>query len=145
MLWAQMASWAWETFRKIAGVRALSPALPRGPRIPTSIMNVPSSGCMVVGESLTQQVQNPVALFSTDNNGVIIELPSVSAPEASLSGSLVFGIGTQSNNGLNGATVYPVDDDGNFITTFNSAKYDESFIDSGSNGFFFPLVDTALF
>ncbi len=105
---------------------------------PNLYYECPSSGCIVVGESLTQQVQNPVALFSTDNNGVIIELPSVSAPEASLSGSLVFGIGTQSNNGLNGATVYPVDDDGNFVTTFNSAKYDESFIDSGSNGFFFP-------
>jgi hypothetical protein len=96
------------------------------------------SGCVVTAESLAEQVQNPVALFSTDNNGVIIELPSVSAPEVSLSGSLVFGIGTQSNNGLNGATVYPVDDSGNFVTTFDSTTYNQSFIDSGSNGFFFP-------
>jgi Protein of unknown function (DUF3443) len=97
------------------------------------------SGCVVVAESLAQQVQNPVALFSTDNNGVIIELPAVSAPEVSLSGSLIFGIGTQSNNGLNGATVYPINgEDGDFTTTFNGSVYDQSFIDSGSNGFFFP-------
>ena len=100
------------------------------------------SGCTVIAESLPQQVQNPVALFSTDNNGVIIELPSVSAPEVSLSGSLVFGIGTESNNGLNGATVYPLAptgaNTGDFTTTFNGAVYDQSFIDSGSNGFFFP-------
>jgi len=100
-----------------------------------------SSGCSAIAESLAQQVQNPVALFATDNNGVIIELPAASTPEASLSGSLIFGIGTESNNGLNGATVYPVDPSGNltgdFTTTFNNAVDDESFIDSGSNGYFF--------
>ena len=85
-----------------------------------------------------QQVANPVSLFSADNNGVIIELPAVGGPEASLTGSLVFGIGTQSNNGLNGATVYPVDDNGNFITNFNNVQYSESFLDSGSNAYFFP-------
>ena len=106
----------------------------------------PASGCSEIAESLAQQVQNPVALFSTDNNGVIIDLPAASGPEASLSGSLIFGIGTQSNNGLNGATVYPVDPSGNlagdFTTTFNNVAYNESFIDSGSNGFFFP--DTSI-
>jgi uncharacterized protein DUF3443 len=101
-----------------------------------------SSSCVSVAESLAQQVQNPVALFATDNNGVIIELPAVTAPEATLSGSLVFGIGTQSNNGLNGAAIYPIapsgPNTGNFTTTFNGKVYDQSFIDSGSNGFFFP-------
>ena len=56
----------------------------------------PSSGCIVIAQSLAQQVQNPVALFATDNNGVILELPAVTAPVASINGSLVFGIGTQS-------------------------------------------------
>jgi Protein of unknown function (DUF3443) len=97
----------------------------------------PASGCVVVGEGLAQQVQNPVSLFSTDNNGVLIKLPAASGPEASLSGSLIFGIGTQSNNGLGTASVYPVDDYGNFITTYNSQTYNQSFIDSGSNGLYF--------
>jgi hypothetical protein len=97
----------------------------------------PSSGCVVVGESLSQQVQNPVALFPTDSNGVIIELPAVTAPQATVSGSLVFGIGTQSNNGLNGATVFALDQNGNFTTSFNNQSYNQSFLDSGSNGLYF--------
>ena len=36
----------------------------------------PSSGCTDSTEGLAQQVQNPVASFATDNNGVIVELPS---------------------------------------------------------------------
>jgi hypothetical protein len=92
---------------------------------------------VVVAEGLAQQVQNPVVLFSTDNNGVIIELPAASTPATTLSGSLIFGIGTQSNNGLNGATVYSVDNYGNFITTYQKRAYNQSFIDSGSNGLYF--------
>jgi hypothetical protein len=94
--------------------------------------------CDPIAESLTQQVPNPVSLFSTDNNGVIIELPSVSAAgEPTVSGSLVFGIGTQSNNALGGATIYTADDAGNFTTTYNGTAYPDSFIDSGSNGYYF--------
>ncbi|MGB8732394.1 MAG: DUF3443 domain-containing protein [Candidatus Sulfotelmatobacter sp.] len=100
--------------------------------------------CQAIGESLTQQVQNPVVLFSTDNNGVIVEFPAVSGGEApSVSGSLVFGIATQSNNALAG-TVYAADSaTGNFSTTYNGTAYtDASFIDSGSNGYFFPSTIT---
>src|ERR1700687_3803766 len=91
-------------------------ALP-GPSNPGLCYECPTSGCVVTAESLAPQVQNPVTLFATDNNGVIVELPVVSAPETSVNGSLIFGIGTQSNHGLNRATVYPVDANGNFITT----------------------------
>lgn len=98
----------------------------------------PSSGCVVTTESLTQQVQHPVALFATDNNGVIVELPMVAAGGAvTESGSLVFGIGTQSNNALNGATVLTLDANGNFTTVFNSVSFPGSFVDAGSNGLFF--------
>jgi hypothetical protein len=96
----------------------------------------PSSVCTAATEGLAQQVQNPVASFTTDNNGVIIELPSVSGAEASVSGSLIFGIGTQSNNGLEGATVFGTDPFGDFSTTYKSTAY-QSFLDSGSNGIFF--------
>jgi Protein of unknown function (DUF3443) len=97
----------------------------------------PSSGCVVVAESLAQQVPNPVALFPTDNNGVILEIPAVAAPQASVSGSLVFGIGTQSDNALNQAVVYTLNANGNFTTSYNNQTYDQSFLDSGSNGLYF--------
>jgi|HubBroStandDraft_4_1064222.scaffolds.fasta_scaffold02789_5 hypothetical protein len=102
-----------------------------------------SSPCQAIGESLAQQVPNPVTLFATDNNGVIIELPGVSGGEPSLSGSLVFGIGTQSNNALGAATVYTADSSGSFTTTYSGTPYSGSFIDSGSNGYFFPSTTIA--
>jgi len=125
------------------GACALPPSTSQNPtRNPNLYYECPAAGCTAIAESLTQQVANPVALFSTDNNGVIIELPAVSGPETSLTGSLVFGIGTESNNGLNGATVYPVDDNGNFITNFNNVPSSQSFLDSGSNAFYF--TDSAI-
>lgn len=96
-----------------------------------------TSGCTVTNESLTAQVQNPVSLFATDNNGVIIELPSVDGSAATVTGSLVFGIGTQSNNGLGSATVYTLDSNGFITTQFDGQPYQNSFLDSGSNGIFF--------
>ena len=104
----------------------------------------PATGCQAIFETLPQQVQNPVALFAKDNNGIIVELPPVSGAELSVNGSLVFGIGTQTNNGLAGATVYTAgsltsSSPGNFTTSFNGQTFsDNSFIDSGSNGYFFP-------
>ena len=92
-----------------------------------------SSSCTVTTLALASQVSNPVAAFAKDNNGVIVELPSASGPQASLSGSLIFGIGTQSNNGLGGATVYNVDPNtGNFTTVFKGTAYsDAAFLDTG--------------
>src|SRR5262249_46507790 len=89
-------------------------------------------------QSLAAQVQHPVAMFAADNNGVIVELPSVAAGGAvTVTGSLVFGIGTQSNNGLGSATVLTLDPNGNFTTTFKGQAFPGSFADSGSNGLFF--------
>jgi hypothetical protein len=99
-----------------------------------------SSVCQQVPIALAQQVQNPVSLFAVDNNGVIIQLPS--APDSgatSAGGALVFGIGTQTNNGLGAATVIGLDPaSGNFTTRYKGSSLSASFIDSGSNGLFFP-------
>jgi len=109
----------------------------------------PTTGtCTETGMPIAQQVSNPVASFATDNNGVLIELPSVSASgAASVSGSLIFGIGTQSNNGLGSAGIYTLvteanatanSQPGDLTTIFNSSSLTESFIDSGSSAYFFP-------
>jgi hypothetical protein len=101
-----------------------------------------SSGCTPIWENAAQQVPNPVTMFPNDNNGVIVELPAISAPQPSLTGSLVFGISTESNNDLASATVYTADPStGNFTTIYKGTQYSGSFIDSGSNGYFF-LDDT---
>lgn len=94
------------------------------------------SSCQVIPMPLAQQVQNPIPLFATDNNGVIVELPAVTSPMPTLSGSLIFGIGTQSNNSLGSSTIFPLDSNGNFSTTFKGQSY-PAFVDSGSNAYFF--------
>lgn len=99
-----------------------------------------SGGCNPTAVSIANQVTNPVALFATDNNGTIVELPAIdNGGAASVNGSLVFGIGTQSNNGLGSATRLTLDQTGAFTTVFGVAKnqYPGSFIDSGSNGLYF--------
>ena len=89
--------------------------------------------------ALDRQVQNPVAMFANDNNGVIIELSDVPAEgAASVSGSLVFGIDTQANNRLGSVQVFKVrPDTGTFVTTYNNQLFNSSLIDSGSSVNFF--------
>ncbi|HVP65840.1 MAG TPA: DUF3443 family protein [Anaeromyxobacteraceae bacterium] len=92
---------------------------------------------------LASQVSNPVAFLPQDNNGVIVELPGVpSGGAVSVDGSLVLGIGTQSNNSPSGAIMYPADDYGNMKTQFNDVPY-SSYLDTGSNGLFFASPGTA--
>jgi Protein of unknown function (DUF3443) len=99
------------------------------------------SSCQIAAEPVTQQVQNPVAVFPSDNNGVIIQLPALTGSAASLSGSMIFGIGTQANNSLGQAKVFPVNSSGEFTTTFKGQAY-PAFIDSGSNALFFLNTNT---
>ena len=107
------------------------------------------------------QLPNPAVKFATDNNGVIIELPAVGATGAAApwNGSLVFGIGTESNNALGSATKLPMCPGtttqgncgisvngmveplaGTITATLNGATYIESYLDSGSNANFFPAT-----
>ena len=106
------------------------------------------SSCSPAFIAASDQVANPVVLFPADNNGVIVELPSVSGSAPTVSGSLVFGIGTESNNELpSSATIFTLTCD-DFTTTFGGQTYGitnpttcagpGSFIDSGSNGLYFP-------
>ncbi len=87
---------------------------------------------------VNQQATNPVAYFA-DSNGVIVELPPVAANGASsVTGALVFGIGTESNNAIGNALVFGADPDtGAISTTFNGQTLTNSVLDSGSNGYFF--------
>ena len=104
---------------------------------------VPAS-CSLIAVPLVNQLQNPVWMFAQDNNGVLVSLPSISGAGATtVSGSLIFGIGTQTNNALGNAKVYTTDSFGFFTATYNSVSYPQSFVDSGSNGFFFLDSGTA--
>jgi hypothetical protein len=90
------------------------------------------------------QEPNPVTRFAADNNGSIIDLPSVAPTGAvTLSGSLIFGIDTQSNNKSGTQTVLTVDQNAELVMTFNGQTLANSFIDSGSNAIFFADANIA--
>jgi hypothetical protein len=99
----------------------------------------PSGSCHSDLVPLEKQLQNPVGLLPIDNNGFLIVLPSIPAMGVDrVSGSLIFGIGTQFNNALGNAQVVTVDSaTGFFRTTYKTNSFVRSIIDSGSNGLFF--------
>jgi hypothetical protein len=87
----------------------------------------PNYVCQAAPLPVVQQVANPVAFFTKDNNGVEIILPAISSvgapalPYANADGTglipagqLIFGVGTEPNNGLGSATLYALDTNGNF-------------------------------
>ena len=114
------------------------PACTSSSTVPSLYYVCPNSVCQVTTVPLTYQLQNPVWTFPQDNNGVLISLPSVPDTGAlTASGSLIFGIGTQSDNALGSAQIYTTDASGNFQTTYNNVAYNNSFIDSGSNALYF--------
>jgi hypothetical protein len=95
--------------------------------------------CQGTTVPLSAQVQNPVTMFATDNNGTIISLPSVATTGATtVTGSLIFGIDTESNNMSGTETVVPVSSATGYVTTvFQGQTLSDSFVDSGSNANYF--------
>ncbi|VXB88035.1 conserved exported hypothetical protein [Burkholderia sp. 8Y] len=108
--------------------------------MPRWYYNCTPTACSASTVAVAQQVTNPIARFSTDNNGVLIELPAVPPEGAStVAGTMTFGIGSQANNGLGAATVLKSNSITGYVSTnFGGSDYGSSFIDSGSNGLFFP-------
>jgi len=99
--------------------------------------------CVETVVPTAKQEPNPVTRFATDNNGSIVALPAVAANgEVTLTGSLIFGIDTQSNNQSGTQTVLTVNDLAELTMTFNGQTLANSFIDSGSNAIFF--ADSAI-
>jgi hypothetical protein len=111
-----------------------------GEALPGAYYICPTTGCTNAVVATTEQVQNPVSLFPVDNNGVLIQLPSVPATgSATVIGSLIFGIGTQSNNALGSVTIFDVSSETGYLTVvLNGTGYVDSYVDSGSSAIFLP-------
>ena len=99
----------------------------------------PASGCLGSTVPESEQVTDPAVDFATDNNGVIIELPPLGATgtASTVTGSLVFGIGTEGNNGTSAQTVLTANNYGYISTTYNGQSLPYSFFDTGSNAYYF--------
>ncbi len=114
--------------------------------VPGAYYVCPATGCRSVAVSLERQVQNPVGLFSLDNNGIIIDLPSIADTGApNVDGALIFGIGTRGNNvPVNPQIIRVNQNTGAFSTQLNSVNYSNSFLDSGSNALYFASTGQPL-
>jgi hypothetical protein len=119
---------------------------------PSSYYSCTMTLCQPTTVPLNDQVLNLVPLFAADNNGTIIQLPSVPSQGAlTLTGSLIFGIDTQSNNASGSETVLTVAGSagsgailpGNLTMVYGSQSLNQSFIDSGSNGIYFDDANIA--
>lgn len=112
-----------------------------------------STTCSSTTLSESDQDQNPVAsLPNGDHNGVVLSLSCpAAAGSAQLTGTLIIGIGTESNNTPGtGVTAYPTTGSPDFVfdttfqgTTYTLATYPNlAYLDSGSPAYFF--TDTGI-
>ena len=98
-----------------------------------------AGSCTGTTVAVPNQLQNPVWLLPSGNNGVALALPNVPSSGApSVTGSLILGIDPAAANNPP-ANVVPADKHTGFVTTVYKGRiFTESIIDSGSNGLFFP-------
>ena len=103
-----------------------------------------ANSCTATAAPLALQAANPVTHFPIDNNGVIVQLPPIAqGGQAMATGTLVFGIGTASNNALDSdATMVPTTLFGGFTAAIGTHTAQTAYIDSGTNVLLF--VDPAL-
>jgi hypothetical protein len=98
--------------------------------------------CTPEGIALVNQVTNPVTMFATDNNGVVISFPHLvnANGDATIQGQLLFGIATQADNALSATslTVLGADSNGDFRASYNGSPTALlARIDSGSEAYAF--------
>lgn len=97
------------------------------------------SSCTAEAVPVADQLLNPISAFSSDNNGMTLTFPSVpGGGSASVTGSMTFGINTQSDNVQSGSVTK--------IDTTTEATVNASYngqtllgvLDSGSGAYFIP-------
>lgn len=101
-----------------------------------------AGACAAENIALGSQVTNPVAMFTTDNNGVIVSLPNLQNAngDAMVTGELIFGLSTQADNALptTALTVLGADANGDFTATYNGGTTAlPALIDSGTDSYAF--------
>ncbi|MEX3983991.1 DUF3443 family protein [Paraburkholderia sp. EG287A] len=94
-----------------------------------------ASSCTSYGAPWAQQTTNPVTKFAADNNGAILSFPGLAnGVSASVTGTLTFGLDTQSDNSSTGVSLVEGVSNG-MATTYNGSAMLATF-DSGSTSDF---------
>jgi hypothetical protein len=125
-------------FAQDCGSACVSPTTP----LPMYYGCTTAGVCTAENIALASQVTNPVAMFAADNNGIIVSLPNLQNAngDATVTGELIFGIATQSDNALpsTALTVLGTDANGDFTATYNGGTTAlPALIDSGTDAYAF--------
>jgi hypothetical protein len=125
-------------FAQDCGPACVAPATP----LPFYYGCSAAGACSAENAALTAQVANVAAMFTSDNNGIVVRMPNLvnANGDAVVQGELVFGLSTQSDNALpaTGLTVLGADGNGDFTATYNgSATVLPALIDSGTDHYGF--------
>ena len=125
-------------FAQDCGSACVSPAAP----LPIYYGCTTAGVCTAENAVLAVQVANPVAMFTADNNGIVVNLPNLQNAngDATVQGELIFGIATQTDNALpaTGLTVLGTDASGDFTATYNGGTTPlPALIDSGTDAYAF--------
>ncbi len=125
-------------FPQDCGSACVSPATP----LPLYYGCSSAGACTAENVALAAQVTNPVAMFAADNNGIIVSLPNLQNAngDASVTGELILGVGTQTDNALPAMalTVLGADAQGDFTATYNGgAMVLPALIDSATDSYVF--------
>jgi hypothetical protein len=97
--------------------------------------------CLSTGTGCTENttypgIPNLTTKFSSDNNGVVISLPSIplSGSASPVMGALIFGVGTQTNNTPPAGTIPLFNDPSQGIFNIHAGGHTaQAYIDSGTN------------
>lgn len=100
-------------------------------------------GCAGTRVPVASQVQNPAALLTGLENGLVVDLPAVGAGGAAAAdGEVRFGIGRTADTAPAGVTRYPLDPFGR-VTSRIAGDASTGILDTGSNGLFLELPAAA--
>lgn len=94
-----------------------------------------NNGCSAISLSSNEQVSNPISFLPNNNNGLTLLFPSIPLNGAkNQSGTLYFGVNTNSQNTFNPSNVYKANTSNipTFSSQYNSNSY-SAFLDSGTN------------
>ncbi|MCQ8239635.1 DUF3443 family protein [Rhizosaccharibacter radicis] len=85
------------------------------------------------------QLPQPLRRFGTDNNGVMLDMPMPAHHgEARVEGRLLFGLGTNRDNGFGGASIIRLSARGRVSTEYAGRTATDSYFDSGTQSLIVP-------
>lgn len=119
----------------VIGIDSASQQSNQGSMVYYQCANVNAGSCVEVLPTVSQQINNPISAFATDYNGVILKMnDTLLKGSNSVTGQMIFGIGTQANNTVSpAAQLFKLNSYAELSAKATTGtSYNRSFFDTGS-------------